>query len=81
MAGVDDLVVCMQTAVKYSSVYIHHQIVHTSNFPIFSWPQPCGGVYLLGPNAKSERHLSWNLLENNNDDIQFLKLYGGESLN
>jgi len=62
MAGVDDLVVYMQTAVKYSSLYIqklyiesvvfysslhiHHQIVHTSHFPIFSRPQPGGGVYL-----------------------------------
>jgi len=49
MAGVDDLVVYMQTAVKYSSLHIHHQIVHTSHFPIFSRPQPGGGVYLWGP--------------------------------
>jgi len=45
MAGVDDLVVYMQTAVKYSSLYIHHP----SHFPIFSRPQPGGGVYLWGP--------------------------------
>jgi len=74
MVGVDDLVVYMQTAVKYSSSYIHHlggaarprggvyrkccilqqymhhQIVHTSHFPIFARPQPGGGVYLWGPN-------------------------------
>ena len=49
MAGVDDLVVYMQTAVKYNSFYIHHQIVHTSHFPIFSRPQPGGVVYLWGP--------------------------------
>jgi len=55
MAGVDDLVVYMQTAVKYSSLYIHHQIVHTSNFPIFSRPKPGGGVYLWGPNITSLR--------------------------
>ena len=60
MAGVDHLVVYMQTAVKYrvciyttpgalrapgvvyiesvvfySSLHIHHQMVHTSHFPIF----------------------------------------------
>jgi len=50
MAVVDDLVVYMQTAVKYwtfyihhpggaavfhSSLHIHHQIVHTSHLPIF----------------------------------------------
>ena len=75
MAGVDHLVVYMQTAVKYSGLYIchpvarrapgvvyiesvvfysslniHHQIVHKSHFPIFSRPQPGGGVYLWGPN-------------------------------
>jgi len=49
MAGVHHLVVYMQTAVKDSSVYIHHQIVHTSHFPIFSKPKPGGGVYLWGP--------------------------------
>jgi len=49
MAGVDALVVYMQTVVKYSSLYIHHQIVQTSHFPIFSKPQPGGGVYLWGP--------------------------------
>jgi len=58
MAGVDDLVVYMQTSVKYNSLYIHHpggashphhQIVHTSHFPIFSSPKPGGGVYLWGP--------------------------------
>ena len=46
MAGVDDLVVYMQTAVKYSSLHIHHHIVHTSHFPIFSRPKPGGGVYI-----------------------------------
>ena len=50
MAGVDDLVVYMPTAVKYNSLYIHHQIVHTSHFPIFSRPKPGGGVYLWGVN-------------------------------
>ena len=43
-------VVYIQTAVFYSSLHIHHQIVHTSHFPIFSRPQPGGGVYLWGPN-------------------------------
>ena len=52
MAGVDDLVVYMQSAVKYSSLYIHHQIVHTSHSPIFSKLKPGGGVYLWGPNEK-----------------------------
>ena len=63
MAGVDDLVVYMQTAVKYSSLYIesvvfyhslhiHHQIGQTSHFPIFSRPKPGGGVYLWGPKIK-----------------------------
>jgi len=51
MAGVDDLVVYIQTAVFYRSLHIHHQIVHTSHFPIFSMPQPGGGVYLWGPNT------------------------------
>ncbi len=65
MAGVDDLVVYMQTAVKYSSLYIesvvfynslhiHHQIVHTSHFPIFSRLQPGGDVYLRGPKIRKE---------------------------
>ena len=40
IAGVDDLVVYMQTAVKYSSLYIHHQMVHTSHFHICSRPKP-----------------------------------------
>jgi len=43
----------MQTAAKYSSLYIHHpggaSIIHTSHFPIFSRPKPGGGVYLWGP--------------------------------
>jgi len=77
MAGVEDVVVYMQTAVKYNSLYIHHpgtlrapgvvyiesvvfdnslhirhHIVHTIHFPIFSRPQPGGGVYLLGPNTE-----------------------------
>jgi len=51
MAGVDDLVVYIQTAVFYSSLHIHHQIVHASHFPIFSRPKPGGGVYLWGPNS------------------------------
>jgi len=43
-------VVYIQTAVFYSSLHIHHQKVHTSLFPIFSWPRPGGGVYIsLGP--------------------------------
>jgi len=75
MAGVDDLVMYMQTAVKYttfyihhpralrtpgvvyiesvtfySSLHIHHQIVHASHFSIFPRPEPGGGVYLWGPN-------------------------------
>ena len=49
IAGVDDLVVYIQTAVFYSSLHIHHQMVHTSHFPIFSRPKPGGGVYLWGP--------------------------------
>ena len=72
MAGVDDLVVYMQTAVKYNTFYIqtavfyssshiHHQIVHTSYFPIFSRPKPGGGVYLWGPNkGKSKLILKVN---------------------
>jgi len=51
MAGADDLVVYIQTALFYSSLHIHHQIVHTSHFPIFSRPKPGGGVYLWGPNV------------------------------
>jgi len=43
MAGVDDLVVYMQTAVKYSSLYIH---------------QPGGGVYLWGPKETLARSIS-----------------------
>jgi len=39
----------IQTAVFYYSLHIHHQIVHTSHFPIFSRPKPGGGVYLWGP--------------------------------
>ena len=56
MAGVDDLVVYMQTVVKYNTFYIHHQIVHTSHFSIFSRPQPGGGVYLWGPNITHFTH-------------------------
>jgi len=44
----------MQIVVKYNPFYIHHQIVHTSHFPIFSRPQPGGGVYLWGPNDLSK---------------------------
>jgi len=50
MAGVQDLVVYIQTAVFHSSLHIHDQIVHTSHSPIFSRPKPGGGVYLWGPN-------------------------------
>jgi len=64
MASVDDLVciyttpgvlrapgaVYIESVVFYSSLHIHHQIVHTSHFPIFSKPKPGGGVYLWGPN-------------------------------
>jgi len=50
MAGVDDLVVYIESVVFYCSLHIHHQIVHTSHFPIFSRPQPGAGVYLWGPN-------------------------------
>jgi len=42
MAVVGDLVVYMQNAVKYSSLYIHH---------------PSGGVYLWGPNIKSKSQI------------------------
>jgi len=45
MAGVGALVVYIQTAAFYSSLYIHHQIVHTSHSPIFSRPKPGGGVF------------------------------------
>jgi len=58
MAGVDDLVVYIQTAVFYNSLHIHHQIVHTSHFPIFSRTQSGGGVYLWGPNIRSNSHRS-----------------------
>ena len=51
MAGVDDLVVYIQTAVFNSSLHIHHQVVHTSHFPIFSRSQS-GGVYLWDPNIR-----------------------------
>ena len=54
-------VVYIQTAVFYHSLHIHHQIVHTSHFPIFSRPQPGGGVYLWGPNPThifSKTHVS-----------------------
>ena len=37
-------VVYIQTAVFYNSLHIHHQIVHTSHFPIFSRPKPGGGI-------------------------------------
>jgi len=33
-------VVYKQTGVFYSSLHIHHQIVHSSHFPIFSKPNP-----------------------------------------
>jgi len=46
MAGVDHLVVYMQTAVKYSSLYIH-QMVRASHFPIFLGPNPVV-VYIFG---------------------------------
>jgi len=42
-------VVYLQTAVFYSSLHVHHQIVLTSHFPILSRPKPGGGVYLWGP--------------------------------
>ena len=69
MAGVDDLVVYMQTAVKYNTFYIqtavfynrlhiHHQIVHTSHFRIFSRPKPGGGVYLWGPKIRKTQIMS-----------------------
>ena len=51
MAGVDDMVVYMQTVLKCNTFYIHHQIVHTSHFPIFFKPKPGGGVYLWGPHV------------------------------
>ena len=44
-------VVYIESVVFYSSLHIHHQIVHTSHFPIFSRPNPRGGVYLWGPNV------------------------------
>jgi len=50
MAGVDDLMGYIESVVFYSSLHIHHLIVHASHFPIFSRPQPGGGVYLWGPN-------------------------------
>jgi len=31
------------------SLHIHHRMVHTSHFPIFSKPKPGGGVHLWGP--------------------------------
>ena len=43
-------VVYIESIVFYSSLNIHHQIVHTSHFPISSMPKPGGGVYLWGPN-------------------------------
>ena len=55
MAGVDDLVVYIQTAVFYSSLHIHNQIVHTSHFPILSRPKPGGGVYLWDPNDIADK--------------------------
>jgi len=37
-------VVYIQKAVFYSSLHIHHQIVNTSHFPIFSRPKLGGGI-------------------------------------
>jgi len=53
------VVVYIQTAVFYSSLHIHHQIVHTSHFPIFSRPKlkPGGGVYLWGRNPHTSTDL------------------------
>jgi len=42
-------VVYIESVVFYSSWHIHHQVVHTSHFPIFPRPKPGGGVYLSGP--------------------------------
>jgi len=50
--------VYIESVVFYSSLHIHHQIVHTSHFPIFSRPKPGGGVYLWGPNKTDKRKLS-----------------------
>jgi len=47
-------VVYIESVVFYSSLHIHHQIVHTSHFPIFSRPQPGGGVYPWGPNCSDK---------------------------
>jgi len=42
-------VVYIESVVFYSSLHIHHQMVHTRHFLIFSKPQPGDGVYLWGP--------------------------------
>ena len=42
-------VLYIESVLFYSSLHIHHQIVHTSHFSIFSRPKPGGGVYLWGP--------------------------------
>jgi len=44
-------VVYIESVVFYNTFHIHHQIVHTSHFPIFSRAQPGGGVYLWGPST------------------------------
>jgi len=54
MAGVDDLVVYMQTAVKYSSLYIHHPggpnpvVVYIFGVPLYIY------IYI---------YMCWHLLE------------------
>ena len=62
-------VVYIESVVFYSSLHIHHQIVHTSHFPIFSRPQTGGGVYLWGPNhTKFGTHASHPRVQGTHSD-------------
>ena len=68
-------VVYIESVVIYHSLHIHHQIVHTSHFPIFSRPKPGGGVYLLGPyNGTSSR--TWKRVKTNQQIVSYCILLG-----
>jgi len=49
MAGVDHLLVYIQTAMFYSSLHIHQEMVYTSHFLILTRPETGGGIYFWGP--------------------------------